>query len=164
MQNLNVEFENAGGEKLSGILDLPTTTTQAYALFAHCFTCSKNLKAANNISSAMTDAGIAVLRFDFTGLGQSEGDFANANFSSNVSDLRAAADFLETHRVEHDKIHAEDCVDCDRVDGKIDAFRRKISFDGDLSEREIKRLLEIADRCPVHKTLHNEIKIRTTLA
>ncbi|MDH3410702.1 MAG: alpha/beta fold hydrolase, partial [Gammaproteobacteria bacterium] len=94
MQNLKVEFENDEGQKLAGILDLPATNVRAYALFAHCFTCSKNLKAATNISRAMTAAGIGVLRFDFTGLGQSEGDFAATNFSSNVRDLLAAAAFL----------------------------------------------------------------------
>lgn len=403
MQNLKVAFENEDGQKLSGILDLPDTTVQAYALFAHCFTCSKNLKAATNISRAMTDASIAVLRFDFTGLGQSEGDFADTSFSSNVRDLLAAADYLAAHyeapaillghslggtavlqaaasvasavavatigspsepthvahmfsgaqdeltekgyaevtlggrpftvrkqflddlgkhnlpaaigslrkallimhaplddiveidnagamfaaakhpksfvsldkadhllsrsddslyagrvlaawasrylpehdapselrtdgnevvartfidgfrtdiradrhaliadepasvggtnlgpspydllaaalascttmtlkmyasfkklrlrsttvRVRHDKIHAEDCADCESASGKIDEFRREISFDGELTKKEIARLLEIADRCPVHKTLHSEIKIRTTLA
>jgi putative redox protein len=403
MQNLRVDFDNEAGEKLSGILDLPATTVQAYALFAHCFTCSKNLKAATNISRALNDAGIAVLRFDFTGLGQSEGEFANSNFSSNVSDLLAAVRFLDTNyaapaillghslggtavlqaaanipsavavatigspsepahvanmfagaqndldengfaevtlggrpftvrqqffddlqahdlpqtigslrkallimhaplddivevdnaaalftaakhpksfvsldtadhllsrsadslyagrvlsawasrylpaagdavtlpaahgevvartaidsfqtsvragkhyfvadeptsvggtdqgptpydllaaalatcttmtlkmyasfkklnlrsttvRVSHDKIHAEDCSDCESASGKIDEFRRELSFDGQLTEAEVARLLEIADRCPVHKTLHGEIKVRTTLA
>lgn len=95
MQNINVEFQNDAGQSLSGILDLPVAEPQAYALFAHCFTCSKNLKAATNISRSLVDAGIAVLRFDFTGLGSSEGDFADTNFSSNVSDLVAAARFLE---------------------------------------------------------------------
>ena len=403
MQNLKVEFENDAGQKLSGILDLPTATVQAYALFAHCFTCSKNLKAATNISRALNGAGIAVLRFDFTGLGQSEGEFADTNFSSNVSDLLAAVKFLDTNytapaillghslggtavlqaaadtpsavavatigspsepthvahmfasaqeelgkngfaevslggrpftvrqqflddlqahdlpqtigalrkallimhaplddivevdnagalfaaakhpksfvsldkadhllsrsvdslyagrvlaawasrylpaadaaaelaagdgevvartyadsfrtdiragkhhlvadepasvgggdlgpspydllsaalatctsmtlkmyasfkklelhsttvRVSHDKIHAEDCSDCESDAGKIDEFRRELSFEGELTEKEIARLLEIADRCPVHKTLHGEIKVRTTLA
>jgi len=397
-----VEFENEDGQTLSGILDLPATAVQAYALFAHCFTCSKNLKAATNISRAMADAGIAVLRFDFTGLGQSEGEFADTNFSSNVSDLLAAAAFLEAHyaapaillghslggtavlqasarvpsavavatiaspsepthvahmfgdardeldekgyadvklggrpftvrrqflddlgkhnlpvaigslhkallvmhaplddivaidnaaalfgaakhpksfvsldkadhllssnddslyagrvlaawatrylppkeeaaqlaasdgevvartrgdgfrtevragkhrlvadepagvggtdlgptpydllsaalatcttmtlkmyashkklrlrsttvRVTHGKVHAEDCADCESDSGKIDQFRREVSFDGDLSEQELARMLEIADRCPVHKTLHGEVKVRTTL-
>ena len=69
-----------------------------------------------------------------------------------------------TVRVSHDKIHAEDCADCESTTGKIDEFRRELSFDGELSEKEIARLLEIADRCPVHKTLHGEIKVRTTLA
>ena len=95
MQNLNVTFPNEAGERLSGILSLPVVEPRAFALFAHCFTCSKNLKAATNITRSMTEAGIAVLRFDFTGLGQSEGEFADTNFSSNVSDLIAACRFLE---------------------------------------------------------------------
>jgi len=95
MQNLNVTFENQKGEILSGILDLPTEEPVAYALFAHCFTCSKNLRAASNIARALNDERIAVLRFDFTGLGQSEGEFADTNFSSNVGDLLAAVDFLD---------------------------------------------------------------------
>ena len=95
MQSKNVSFPNAEGEQLSGILDMPKQAPRAYALFAHCFTCSKNLKAATNIARAMTGAGIAVLRFDFTGLGQSEGDFEDTSFSSNVADLLAAAAWLE---------------------------------------------------------------------
>ena len=95
MQKINVKFQNQDGEELSGILDMPLSAPRAFALFAHCFTCSKNLKAATNISRAMTEAGFAVLRFDFTGLGQSEGEFAETNFSSNVDDLLAAVRFLE---------------------------------------------------------------------
>ena len=97
MMKKNVNFENSAGEKLAGILDLPVTPPHAYALFAHCFTCSKNLNAATNISQALTEAGFAVLRFDFTGLGQSEGEFADSNFSSNVDDLVTAARFLESN-------------------------------------------------------------------
>jgi putative redox protein len=66
-----------------------------YALFAHCFTCTKNLSAIKNISRALTNNSIAVLRFDFTGLGESEGDFGDTNFSSNIEDLIASANFLE---------------------------------------------------------------------
>ena len=95
MQNKKISFDNDDGHSLSGLMALPETAPRAYALFAHCFTCSKNLKAATNIAQALTDSGIAVLRFDFTGLGQSEGDFADTNFSSNVSDLLAAVRFLE---------------------------------------------------------------------
>jgi putative redox protein len=95
MQNLNVSFENDDGQTLAGLMALPSGTPRGFALFAHCFTCSKNLKAATNISRALAEAGIAVLRFDFTGLGQSEGEFADTNFSSNVSDLLAAVRFLE---------------------------------------------------------------------
>ncbi|MGB5510884.1 MAG: bifunctional alpha/beta hydrolase/OsmC family protein [Woeseiaceae bacterium] len=95
MPNLNVTFPNTRGETLAGILDMPASPPLAYALFAHCFTCSKDLKAAANIARALNEEGIAVLRFDFTGLGDSEGAFADTNFSSNVSDLLAAVDYLE---------------------------------------------------------------------
>jgi putative redox protein len=95
MQNITVEFENDEGRKLFGTLDMPKTPVTHYALFAHCFTCTHNLKSATNISRSLTAAGIAVLRFDFTGLGRSEGEFADTNFSSNVGDLLAAARFLE---------------------------------------------------------------------
>lgn len=94
MARKNVTFKNADSQELSAVLDLPVGTPRAYALFAHCFTCSKNLKAVANIATALVRSGIAVLRFDFTGLGQSEGEFADTNFSSNVSDLVAAAEFL----------------------------------------------------------------------
>lgn len=95
MPSTNIVFENESGHTLSGILDMPESVPVAYALFAHCFTCSKNLKAAANIARALNDAGIAVLRFDFTGLGQSEGEFADTNFSSNVSDLLAAVNHMQ---------------------------------------------------------------------
>ena len=91
-----INFINSTGQTLAARLDLPTNgEPTAYALFAHCFTCSKNLKSVNRISRSLTQEGIAVLRFDFTGLGQSEGDFADTNFSSNVEDLIVAANFLK---------------------------------------------------------------------
>lgn len=79
---------------LAGLLERPDGEIGAYALFAHCFTCGKDIAAASRISRALVQQGIAVLRFDFTGLGNSDGDFANTNFSSNLDDLKAAADFL----------------------------------------------------------------------
>lgn len=92
-----VEFKGAHGFTLAGRLDRPDDEPVAYALFAHCFTCSKDVFAAQRICSALADHGVAVLRFDFTGIGNSEGDFANTSFSSNVEDLVAAADFLRAH-------------------------------------------------------------------
>jgi uncharacterized OsmC-like protein/alpha/beta superfamily hydrolase len=89
-----VSFPGAFGTSLAARLDAPAGAPLAFALFAHCFTCSKESKAAATISGALAERGIAVLRFDFTGLGGSEGDFANTNFSSNVDDLVAAADYL----------------------------------------------------------------------
>ncbi len=92
------DFPNTKGEKLAAVLDLPAGTPRAYALFAHCFTCGKNVLAAKRIADALTALGIAVLRFDFTGIGSSEGEFANTTFSSNVDDLIAAADHLRKTR------------------------------------------------------------------
>jgi len=87
-------FIGGRGEMLDARLELPLGPVRTYALFAHCFTCSKDVFAASRISRGLARLGIAVLRFDFTGLGSSDGDFANTNFSSNVEDLVAAADFL----------------------------------------------------------------------
>ena len=85
-------FKGSDGQQLAARLDLPATGhPRAYALFAHCFTCSKDLSAVRHIAGELTGLGLAVLRFDFTGLGSSEGEFANTNFSSNVEDLVAAA-------------------------------------------------------------------------
>jgi uncharacterized OsmC-like protein/alpha-beta hydrolase superfamily lysophospholipase len=92
------QFEGVGGHQLAASLDLPTETPIAYALFAHCFTCGKDSLGARRIAAALAAKGIAVLRFDFTGLGSSEGDFANANFSSNVTDLVRAAEHLRQTR------------------------------------------------------------------
>ena len=88
------DFPNAQGQKLAALLDRPDGATRAVALFAHCFTCGKHNKAAHHIAEGLKLHGIAVLRFDFTGLGASEGEFANTTFSSNVDDLVAAADHL----------------------------------------------------------------------
>src|SRR5258708_38466267 len=89
-----VTFPGAFGTPPAGRLAAPAGPPLAYAIFAHCFTCSKESKAAAAIGAALAEKGFAVLRFDFTGLGGSEGDFANTNFSSNADDLVAAADFL----------------------------------------------------------------------
>ena len=88
------DFPGTDGQLLSARLDSPEGPVKAYALFAHCFTCTKDVFAASRIAHGLAQQGIAVLRFDFTGLGASEGEFANTNFSSNVKDLVAAADFM----------------------------------------------------------------------
>ncbi len=99
MQSKKVHFLNHKKQKLSAIIDYPEATSLSecltFAIFAHCFTCSKNLKAVATIAKALTSLKIAVFRFDFTGLGQSEGDFADTNFSSNVEDVIAGANFLK---------------------------------------------------------------------
>ena len=95
MKSEKVEFDGSQGTTLAARLDLPASARpQAYALFAHCFTCTKDIFAASRIAGALSAQGIAVLRFDFTGLGHSDGEFANTGFSSNVQDLLKAADFL----------------------------------------------------------------------
>lgn len=98
MARIQFEFQNASGNKLTGLLEKPDNQdVKECAIFAHCFTCGKDIAAASRIARALTKHGIAVLRFDFTGLGNSDGDFSNTNFSSNVQDLLAAAKALEEH-------------------------------------------------------------------
>ncbi|MBB4684152.1 alpha/beta hydrolase family protein [Amycolatopsis jiangsuensis] len=94
MRRERIEFPGSQGAPLAARLDLPEAQPRAYALFAHCFTCGKDVVAAARTARALTEAGIAVLRFDFTGLGGSGGDFGNTGFSSNVDDLVLAADHL----------------------------------------------------------------------
>lgn len=96
MYTEKINFENQNGSQLKGILRRPfSQKIKAFVLFAHCFTCTKNLTAIKHLSNALTDKGFAVLSFDFTGLGESEGDFADTNFSSNIADLLEAANYLE---------------------------------------------------------------------
>lgn len=90
-------FAGSLGEPLAARLDMPSAKPRAYAIFAHCFTCSKDIHAAARVADALAGLGIAVLRFDFTGLGSSGGEFANTNFSSNVADLKMAAAHLRQH-------------------------------------------------------------------
>ena len=97
MSTEKLQFAGHTGEMLAARLDMPDGTPHAYALFAHCFTCSKDIFAASRISSSLVERGFAVMRFDFTGLGMSEGEFANTNFSSNVTDLVKAADYLRAN-------------------------------------------------------------------
>ena len=100
MPHERFQFTGSEGQQLAAALDLPEHEPKAYALFAHCFTCGKDVLAAKRIAVTLAAKGIAVLRFDFTGLGSSEGDFANSTFSSNVADLVRAADHLrETRQV-----------------------------------------------------------------
>ena len=95
MATERVDFPGADGSRLSARLERPDESDpRAFALFAHCFTCTKNLRAAVGISRALCAEGFAVLRFDFTGLGESEGDFADTNFSSNVADLLPAGRYM----------------------------------------------------------------------
>ncbi|MGW0087182.1 alpha/beta hydrolase family protein [Streptomyces sp. NPDC003393] len=89
-----IEFTGSHGEPLAARLDMPAGTPRAYVLFAHCFTCGKESSAAARVARALTAHQLAVLRFDFTGLGESGGDFGNTNFTSNIEDLIHAASYL----------------------------------------------------------------------
>jgi putative redox protein len=92
-----LEFPGTDGLMVAGLLEMPDSNPHSFALFAHCFTCGKDVVSASRIARALVARGYAVLRFDFTGLGSSDGDFANSNFSSNVNDLVLAADFLRAN-------------------------------------------------------------------
>lgn len=104
MKREKVTFENSKGIILSGSVELPENESpKAFAIFSHCFTCNKNLINVKYISEALSEKRIAVLRFDFSGLGDSQGNFAETDFSSNIDDLLSAADFL-THNYEAPKL------------------------------------------------------------
>jgi uncharacterized OsmC-like protein/alpha-beta hydrolase superfamily lysophospholipase len=94
---IRATFSGSSGDGLAARLDLPDSPVRAFALFAHCFSCTKDIIAARRIASGLASAGVAALRFDFTGLGSSEGDFANTDFSSNVEDVIRAADYLRSN-------------------------------------------------------------------
>ncbi len=98
MKTKSIKFKNSAGELLSGKLELPIGIgSSSYAIFAHCFTCNKNLTPILNISRALAATGIGLLRFDFTGLGESDGSFSDSNFSGNVDDLVSAAQYIKDH-------------------------------------------------------------------
>jgi putative redox protein len=98
MKSTKLKIENKNGLALQAHLELPANQKpNYYAIFAHCFTCSSTLSAVKNISRALTSHGFGVLRFDFTGLGKSEGEFADSHFSANVADLIAVSDYMQLH-------------------------------------------------------------------
>lgn len=97
MNRVKVNFENSANIRLSAALELPVVPIKYFAIFAHCFSCGKDIVAASRISRSLSAIGIAVLRFDFTGLGESEGDFGNSNFTSNIDDILSAANYLRDH-------------------------------------------------------------------
>ncbi len=98
MHSKKLSFDNAMGQKLAAYLDQPDNRpADAYAIFSHCFTCNKNYKGIRNICQVLCSHGIAILRFDFTGLGESEGNFTETTFSDNVEDIVMASHFLEKH-------------------------------------------------------------------
>jgi alpha-beta hydrolase superfamily lysophospholipase len=97
MKSKKVHFLNSNYEKLYGYIDLPETEPISYAIFAHCFTCSKDLKSIAYINSSLANAGIATLRFDFTGIGESEGDFSESTYTGYINDLILASEYLSAN-------------------------------------------------------------------
>lgn len=96
-QRKKFSFENQSGQQLAAILEIPETGPRAWLLYTHCFTCSKDIITASRISRALINHGFAVMRFDFTGLGESEGRFSDTNFTTNLQDLFTAVEYLRTH-------------------------------------------------------------------
>jgi putative redox protein len=145
MASKSIAFPNPSGESLSARLDFPPVQKpMAFALFSHCFTCTKHSKAAAQISKSLTGKGIALLRFDFTGLGESEGDFSETNFSSNVADLLAAADFLKkNHQVPKLLIgHSFGGTACLQAAMQIDGVSAVVVIGSPAEPRHVEHLLK----------------------
>ncbi len=148
MNTQRLKFTNSRGEHLAARLELPIDQKVfTYAIFAHCFTCNKNLTAIRNISQALTQKGIGVLRFDFTGLGESEGEFADTNFSSNVQDLLDAAAFMEA---EHGPVelmvgHSLGGAATLRAAGEVDSCKAVVTIGAPSDPEHVKHLLKSSE-------------------
>ncbi len=141
---MKFDFPNNRGEMLSGRLELPATTPRAYALFAHCFTCSKDFIAANVIARTLAEMGIGVLRFDFTGLGNSQGDFSNTNFSSNIEDLISACSHLSKEYDAPQLLigHSLGGAAVLKAAARMDSVRAVVTIAAPSDVRHLSRLLE----------------------
>lgn len=147
MTSLRVTFPSAQGSTLAARLEMPAGAPRAYAIFAHCFTCSKESKAAAFISRALAGRGIAVLRFDFTGLGESEGDFSESNFSSNIDDIVCAARYLaEQHAAPQILIgHSLGGAAMLAAAGRIAESRAVVTIGSPYDPQHVERLLKNKD-------------------
>lgn len=163
MKRLKFEFENTAGEILAGSLERPDRDSdiRSYALFAHCFTCGKDIVAASRISRALAARGIAVLRFDFTGLGNSGGDFANTNFSSNVDDLVRAAEALTAEHAAPEMLigHSLGGAAVLSAARRLDSVRAVVTIGAPATARHVRRLF--ADH---EDTIVKEGEARVSLA
>ncbi len=150
MSNRQIRFTNPdSGHQLAGILDLPESSKpQGWALFAHCFTCGKSLKSTRHISRALTSKQIAVLRFDFTGLGDSQGDFSTSHLSSNIGDLVAAASWLKQNASGPDILigHSFGGAAVLQAAGSIPAVRAVVTIAAPFDPQHVIHLLESAMR------------------
>jgi len=140
-----IKFLNPQGKELAGQLELPIHQhPHNYVIFSHCFTCGKNLTAIRMISRELASQGFAVLRFDFTGLGESDGDFADTNFSSNVGDLIAAADYLKTHYTSPALLigHSFGGTAALMASSKIDSIKAVVTIAAPSEPEHVQHLLE----------------------
>lgn len=161
MPSSRITFPNEQGQQLAARLELPANRhPHAYALFAHCFTCSKNLMAVRNISRALNQSGVAVLRFDFTGLGDSEGDFADTNFSSNVEDLLAAAAFLAEHHQAPSLLigHSLGGAAVLNAADRIPSARAVVTIGAPFEPAHVKKLIQTAEE-EIHENGEAEVSI-----
>lgn len=146
----HVTFPGSSGSDLAGTLDLPSGPIRAVALFAHCFTCDRTSRAASRVARALTQAGYAVLRFDFTGLGDSDGSFAETTFSTNLEDLRAAARWL-TNEVEPPRLlvgHSLGGAAVLAVAGELDSVGAVAVIGAPSTPDHLSRLLSGAEPSP----------------
>jgi putative redox protein len=156
-----VEFPNGRGAKLAGRLVLPVARKPTkWALFAHCFTCTKNIAAAVRISRALAERGFGVLRFDFTGLGESEGDFSSSGFSANVSDLVAAADWMRQHHGQIELLVGHSLGGAAVLDAapRIDSSRAVATIGAPARADHVVRLLE-GSRAQIEQAGHGQVHI-----
>jgi uncharacterized OsmC-like protein/esterase/lipase len=161
MKSKNVSFENTEGSLLAGVIDFPLTgQPKAFAIFAHCFTCSKTLRAVDNISQGLVNNDIAVLKFDFTGLGQSEGAFAESNFSSNISDLEKAYEFLSENFDSPQIIigHSLGGAAVLHASASMEAVKAVVTIGAPANPTHVKRLFS-NDQKEIEKTGEAEVQI-----
>lgn len=160
MPRTQVLFYNKQNESLSGLLELPNARINCYAIFAHCFTCSKDGIAATYISRALAENGVAVLRFDFTGLGNSAGDFPNTNFSSNLDDLFAAAEFLQENYAAPQILigHSLGGSAVLAVAKQIESVRAVVTINSPATAEHVKHLFDDA-----HNEIHNNQSAKVSL-
>ena len=145
MYKKNISFNNQKKEELKAILYLPTTRkAHSFAIFAHCFTCNKNFKNIKNISQSLTDKGFGVFSFDFTGLGESEGEFADTNFSHNIQDILAAVNFLKENYTAPNLLigHSLGGTACIYASLQVPSCKAVVSIGSPHDPKHVKQLLE----------------------
>lgn len=145
MQKEKISFKNNKGENLKAILYTPATrSAHSYAIFAHCFTCNKNFKNIKYISQSLTDKGFGVFSFDFTGLGESEGEFSDTDFSHNIQDLLAAVEYLKENYTSPSLLvgHSLGGTACIYASLEVKSCKAVVSIGSPHDPEHVKRLLK----------------------